>query len=234
MNKNLPPLLLVAALLPMSSFVQAEGTGVYVTPKLGYGQMKASFKVVEDGEPDFKVGSQSKSAAVFGLAAGYDFSKKLSVPLRVELEYTGMGDNTKKRRHSGTFEEEDKTTVGASALFVNTYFDFHNRSAFTPYVGLGLGNSFLSAKGRHVELQGNWDDKYGEKTTTNFAWNVGVGGAWKVSENFALDLGYRYANLGKAKSKKAYDLTSNYQQDYWLEAKDVEIHQFLLGARFSF
>ena len=229
MNKTLTSLLFATALLPMSAFA-GDAIGVYVAPKLGYGSVHSSFKY--GGFWDDKIGSQTEGTAVLGVAVGYDFKRKLSVPVRVELESASMGD-TSKKHYVRSLNEDNKTTLGVSTLFVNTYFDFHNPSAFTPYVSLGLGNSYLSAKARAVEREfGGYNASFCRKTTSNFAWNVGVGAAWNISDRIALDLGYRYANLGKAKTKYARE--SGHSYPWYIKAKDVETHQFLLGTRFTF
>jgi opacity protein-like surface antigen len=233
MNKNpLAALLLSSALLPLPSF--AEGlAGVYVAPRLGYGSVHRTYKN-SDGE---KIDSQTKSAAVLGLAAGYDFKKALSLPMRLELEYARLGSTSKKYHfNDGVDAEDSKITLGASTLFANAYFDFHNPSAFTPYVSVGLGFSSLSAKASSVgHFDGDgYDETYGKKTTTNFAWNLGVGAAWNITDRIALDLGYRYASLGKAKTKPGYDNIEKESFDLWVKAERVTAHQFLLGARFTF
>ena len=236
MRKTLTPLLLATALLPLSAFAQ-QPIGVYVAPRLGYGTMKGTFTAVEPGYDDERIGSQSKGAAVLGLAVGYDFKRQFSLPIRAELEYAYLGKASKN--YKDIDEDGDlqvlKMTLGGSTLFANTYFDLHNDSAFTPYVSVGLGYSFVSAKGKfsYPEYSGVTVAQFKEKTSTNFAWNLGIGAAWKLTDNIALDLGYRYANLGKAKTGRLYDY---YGASYngWAKTNNVTTHQFLFGARFSF
>lgn len=59
-------------------------------------------------------------------------------------------------------------------------------------------------------------------------WAPGV--AFTVNERLAFDLGYRYADYGRAESKTAVSAGG-----YTLKGKsDVTMHQFLLSARISF
>ncbi|MDR1062685.1 MAG: outer membrane beta-barrel protein [Azoarcus sp.] len=105
-------------------------------------------------------------------------------------------------------------------------------SAFTPYVSLGLGTSFVSVKGKSVTKSPYYSGTYSlsEKTTTHTAWNIGIGSAWRLSDTISLDLGYRYANLGnKGRSKADEDDASDYYR-----IKNIETHQFILGAKFLF
>jgi opacity protein-like surface antigen len=223
MKKFFIPLLLTTAVLLPAAPCAAEPVGVYVAPRFTAGTVK------------FKYFDSNRSVQTSGgaLAVGYDFHPTLKVPLRVELEYNNLGDVKKTDTDRGSWgEEKDKITLGASTLFVNTYFDWHNSSAFIPYVSLGLGTSSLSVKGKGVYRDNYSGSTYtytsSEKTTTNTAWNIGIGSAWRLSETISLDLGYRYANLGnKGRSKADED------DDYY-KIKNIETHQFILGAKFLF
>jgi opacity protein-like surface antigen len=212
MKKSLIPLLLATAALLPAAPCAAEPVGVYVAPRLSAGTVH------------FR---PSANEWTYGgaLAVGYDFRPALRVPLRVELEYNKLGDAKK----SYTTEDEgdvyqDKITVGASTLFVNAYFDWHNSTAFTPYANLGFGTSSLSVKGKYVDLSDGETGVWRQKTSDHFAWNIGLGSAWRLSETISLDLGYRYANLGnKAQTK---------DEDVYI--KNIGTHQLLLGAKFLF
>jgi opacity protein-like surface antigen len=226
MKKLFPVWALAAILLPALP-ASAEPIGVYVAPRLSGGLASFHFK---GPAYDWDYGSHSEWAYGGALAVGYDFHPSLRIPLRVELEYHKLGDV----EHSETYHDlggswKGKSTLGISTLFVNGYFDWHNPSQFTPYVSLGLGRSSLSAKMKESD---SWwgTEVYGRKTTTNFSWNIGFGSALQLSDTISLDLGYRYANLGKAKSKL---LDTTDPLDY-VKTKNVETHQLLFGAKFSF
>jgi opacity protein-like surface antigen len=66
------------------------------------------------------------------------------------------------------------------------------------------------------------------KHHTTFAWNAGGGLAYAFSENVSADLGYRFIGTGYCENKK------------WVEGDRVQlgsspyIHEFYLGARFTF
>ena len=244
-------LLLAAALLPAPP-AEAEPLGIYVAPRLTAGQVRFHFKHA-DGGSGSGLGSQEKWAYGGALAAGYDFYPSLRFPLRVELEY-GVQSDTKQDKSFHNVEEElsggrteydtkVKAILGVRTLFVNAYFDWHNTSAFTPYVSVGLGTSFLDAKVKDTATETGYSSgnpsptysdtdtyTYGKKTTINAAWNIGLGAALRLSDTIALDLGYRYANLGKARTKVDDPWSS---RDY-VKVKTVETHQLLLSARFTF
>lgn len=220
----------------------AEKSGVYVAPKFIYGIQSFKMKGTGvDNESDGTttsfsdaLGSHNKGVAGGALALGYDFNSKFSLPIRTELEYSVFGDA--KGSHTNYNDEpdgiiEDKNTgkVGIQSLFVNVYYDFHNESKFTPYVGGGIGLGFVSTKGSG-ELTGDPKISIGRKTNTNFAWNLGLGCAYEFTDYFALDLGYRYANFGKGETKTYSDEVGTFK----IKTNNVGMHQFVLSARFTF
>ncbi|MCL1860569.1 MAG: outer membrane beta-barrel protein [Proteobacteria bacterium] len=225
-------LLTLAVLLAAPSLAIADGIGLYIAPKLidGYARMQD----VKDVSPSGYVYSKwSDNDSAFGaaLTLGYDFHQKFQIPLRADLEYAAFGNVTGKKTWRFPGEKDSyKQTLKIQTLFLNAYYDFRNRSAFTPYAGGGFGLASIKANGRYDEVYfvgSTYSVKYGAKSTTNFAWNIGGGVAYKVSEQFSLDLGYRFSGLGKAKTKVSDD-------GFVLKTRDVYMSQFLLGARFTF
>ena len=168
--------LLAAAFLCLSAPAQSDAAGqygVYVTPKLIWGQANYSADHY----------SYNKSKMGGGIAVGYDMWNTYALPIRAELELAGYSKfNPSAHGHS--------MDVSATTLFANAYLDLHNSTAFIPYAQAGLGLAFL---------KGQFDD-YKSNSASRFALNVGVGVAYQLTDNIAFDLGYRYASLGKASS----------------------------------
>jgi len=69
---------------------------------------------------------------------------------------------------------------------------------------------------------------------TNFAWNLGAGAAWKITDSVSMDLGYlRYADLGKLSGIGG--ISTDNPIDIEIPAKvKVTSHDVLLGLRFAF
>jgi outer membrane autotransporter protein len=217
--------LLLALTLPGAA--AAEGTGFYLAPKFlmsfqNTGTMSRSSYLQGsglDGYSQFTLGG--------ALAAGYDFWPQQMLPLRAELEFALRG-NSEKKWNSGDAANirEIKGTWNDSTLFANLYWDFHNDTAFTPYVGGGLGMAFNYAGYDFQDLNGNrWsmDDRQ-----TNFAWNLGLGVAFNFNDNLALDLGYRFVHLGYN------DVSSTVNGNKVEISHDPYNNEFMLGLRFMF
>lgn len=214
-------LLLLCLVAPVQA--GAEQFGLYLTPKLIYGVEKFKMK---ESVPNATLDMGSHSKDVFGgaLAVGYDFGFQSSMPIRAELEYATFTEAKGSDSGYGAGKGYDASgKLDVSSLFVNAYYDFHNETRFTPYLGAGIGMGFVSMKGDDSHVS------FGKHEETNFAWNVGLGCAYQLVDGVAVDLGYRYVDLGEAKTGSTAAWGSSN-----LKTDEVTMHQFMLGARFSF
>lgn len=84
------------------------------------------------------------------------------------------------------FTVSDEGNVQTWALMANAWWDLDNDSAFTPYIGGGIGYAISKFNGGAV-----YDGVDG-----NFAWQMGVGVNVAVSEETSLGVGYRYFDAG--------------------------------------
>ena len=233
--------LAIAFGLGMATTAYAQPNGLYFAPKIGYSHMKTDrdAHTYEDGELAWippANGKYSKGAIALALAVGYDFKPAHDFPLRAEFEYAWR---PKKEMFNKIFEDTEIFKIGAQSFFVNAYFDIHNSSPVTPYVGAGLGLAIVSFSDRCISTHWNgvvYDDTL-SKNKTNFAWNIGAGAAWKITDSVALDLGYRYVDFGKAETEiTLYDDDNTHN---WDVARDVvkaklSTHEVLLGLRYTF
>ncbi len=221
MKKTLVLAMLSCLLASGSAFAAEPTNGVYIAPKvmLNFSNTDASISV--NGQSSS--GDSFSDAGMGGaLAVGYDFDVKYNVPVRTELEFA-MSDNIRNTDNSWGVPISGE--VGINTLMLNVYYDFENSSKFTPYVGLGAGIAWVSMEG---DIAGVAD--FSSKTQSNFAWNIGLGVAYDIAENFSADLGYRFAQFGDAKTKT---LTVGGVEGH-LEADTISAHQVMFGLRYTF
>lgn len=233
---HLPAVALAVALMagsaaPARAF---DYTGTYLAPKFVYG-LQVTDSTKQSGTLNYSWDSSTKSVFGGGLALGYNWDPIYSCPVRLEVEYLAFGNKTSDK--SGPFGNGERLEysqrIGVQSLMFNAYWDIKNSTRWTPYLSAGLGMGFLSMKAGNTlyDAAGNPSLALGtgSNNRTRFAWNVGAGVAFTINERLALDLGYRYADYGRAKSDTAstgtYTLTGR---------SDVTMHQFLLSARISF
>lgn len=244
--------LMLVALLPGAAL--AETNGIYVTPKLFYGYVDMDDV---DNEYDWDYGTfgessrENDSVLGGGLAIGYDFYRRSGVPIRAELEYSIFS------QAEGEFSKGDRFWFGddeyklnatmqhdIQTIFFNVYWDINTGTFVTPYVGAGIGAAIIRSEGNMDEDY--WDYRnpsngfsysydMGRHTDVNLALNVGAGVAFHLTENLALDLGYRFVSLGKARTGAGAVRDAWYGQYYSRnETEHLYMHQVALGLRMTF
>jgi len=188
-------------------------TGLYLAPKIFYSHQKVKIKdtgAFSDGQPGL------------ALALGYDFSRLTQAPIRLELEYAWRAKA--KEETAYTFlgvPVKEKGEIQINTIFANAFFDMHNSTAFTPYIGGGLGAARVKGSYMTETLRGK---KGFNKSAWFFSWNVGLGLAYKLSDSLALDLNYRYVDFNKVND----NLTG-------IKYKvDTHSQEGLLGLRYTF
>ena len=102
--------------------------------------------------------------------------------------------------------------------FVNAFWDITNYNGFTPYLGFGVG--FAHHRLTNVALpvgsaNGN---------RTDMAYNFSAGLSYDLTRDVALDVAYRYTDLGYARSKGTTPLTVD----------DLKSHEVKVGVRYRF
>ena len=212
--------------LALPGLAAAEGTGMYLAPKFlmsiqDTGRVERSSALSGTGVDDY-----SQFTLGGALALGYDFWPQQMLPLRAEIEFALRGNSEKTWSDGGRYVRDVKGTWNNSTLFANLFWDFHNDSAFTPYIGAGLGLAFNYTG---YDFTTNNGDKFSvDDRFTNFAWNVGAGVAYNFNENFAIDASYRFVGLG-------YNEVSASAGGHKYEiGSDPYNNEFMLGLRFSF
>jgi opacity protein-like surface antigen len=246
---------LMAMLAAPALAYAGDQIGIYVAPKFVYGYARGSDATTTWSDPD-GAWSDTSTLKIAGMdtwggsiAVGYDFNKQFNLPLRAEVEYALFTGAESKTTGNYTWsgggtsywsKNSEKITVGIQTLFLNAYYDFRNSSAFTPYVGAGIGMAFLDAKYKETYSDsGGYSDSSsaGRNKTANFAWNIGAGVGYDITDYIAVDLGYRFVGLGGVKTQRAsFDYDDDGTADEHLRANvsDLYTHQVALGLRITF
>lgn len=216
-----------------------ECNAVYVTPKIIFSKQEGSMDRASWVRPDGQRtrilgGSDRDDDFGFGVSVGNDFSYSTDYPVRVEVEYLyhGEGKFSKGPRvfqYGGTshvFSHDFKTK--AHSLMLNAFYDINIDSIITPYVGGGLGLSYIKSD-YTASISGNTNDAFSlSNHDWDFAWNVGGGISYAIDNQMALDVGYRYFDLGTAEPGSRHDARYNGSPKL-----DLTAHEIGVGLRFS-
>jgi opacity protein-like surface antigen len=180
-----------------------------------------------------------KSSPLYGIGLGWQARHWLRFD--GTIEYRGdavfLGSDISTFPGTNEYTADIKTWLG----LVNTYIDMGNWCGVTPYIGAGIGFATISVEG--LRDDGVVDDPdfgavpsiaYGaDKTTTNFAYAFYAGASFDVTPQVALDLSYRWANLGSAQSGPVatFDGAAGYSGQ---RINDITSNDVLLGVRYKF
>ncbi len=217
--------LALVAMLAVGSAYAADKGGIYVGVKGGYEYKDAKKGSIADttgGDNSTNEKWSDRSGYTVGGALGYNFIG-MGLPVRAEAEY--LYHNQFKFNANNATTGAFTNKVDIHTAFANVYYDFKTDTAFTPYVGAGLGVAWINQKVSSTFSQWTASND-GDYDATNFAWNVGAGVGYSLTDNVILDLGYRYTNFGDAKKIENGALSYT--------AKDITSHEALLGLRYQF
>jgi opacity protein-like surface antigen len=207
------------------------------------------FNAISVAAGDVNMGSYNNSSIALGFAIGYNFYPRLDVPIRFDIDYVYRGYTDVKGTHpidlaivrEGTVYPAgsgsrfyENSSIGVHTIMANLYWDFINPTSFTPYVGVGLGLALL-----HIDTKGDSYIEYGPVADKRresdsimygggqFAWSLATGVAYTLTNDIALELGYRYI------SGTAGSVTSGWIDEFDLDSS-IKIHDVLLGFRYTF
>ena len=173
-----------------------------------------------------------------------------SWPVRFELEASGLRDYDFTTDGPGAGAEVFTSEIDATTLFANSWFDIPMNTMWSPfqymfglgrqprvrawldpmnfYLGGGVGYTRLDIKGTDNVFSGNDD-------IDDFAWNVGAGFSYELTDRVKLSTGYRYIGLAPDSGEQTLDVDGGGaigDIDY-----DLQVHEFRVGIQiriFSF
>jgi opacity protein-like surface antigen len=198
-------LLLAGVACLFSANAQAE-VSQYVSAKLSYDFNKVN---VKESSADADVAHAKLDKELFGTHVAYGVRAGY---VRGEIELNNSRDI--KRNNVVDEYSVEHFRLYKHSVMANAYFDYLTCTAWTPYVGAGLGTSYLKADFGDVA-----------KSANNLAWQVMAGVTYDVNANWALDLGYRYADLGRVRK--------NFGGEHKVKV-DARDHEVLFGVRYTF
>ena len=197
-------LLLAGVACLFATSAEATQFSPYVSGKLSYDFNRVKVRFANEatkGQGKIKKDLIGTHFAA-GVSAGY---------LRGELELNNS--NSIKSHHGPAHVNLKKYSVMA-----NVYYDYLTCTPWTPYVGAGLGYSWL---------KGVWHangEKIQDKSVCNLAWQIMAGVTYDLNTNWKLDAGYRYADLGRIRKNEGSYVTKTAVRD----------HEIMLGVRYTF
>ncbi|MHA1189921.1 MAG: outer membrane protein [Alphaproteobacteria bacterium] len=198
------------------------GYKIYQNPEGGW------FDPVAPGPLTFQNTSLADTGVIGG-GIGYKFNSWFRTDLTADYEF--------KAGFYGEFPcggacgySQEFSDISAWTFLANFYADLGHYGAFTPYVGAGIGASYVMVDGVNFinpdSSTGVWDSG----NNWNFAWALMAGFGIDVAHNVTLDVNYRYLDLGEGRSGIIPIGGSTHPIVY----DDLVAHEFRVGIRYMF
>lgn len=220
-----------AMLLFLSASIEAENVAFAGSPS----EMPSNYVVVRGGpgwadtstrSPGGKGSSEIHFKSEYGIniAYGHRFFDWLRLEGELgylDLKLDGHTQNLTGQKMDMSGHDEHFTTM------LNVYADWHNSTAFTPFVGAGLGLAQVRLDMKFTRSNSEiaeTDDK-----TTVFAYQFMGGVSWAIHQAWELELSYRYY----ATNDRTHDNHSaaNYPE---VDIEGTKCSSVYLGMRFNF
>jgi opacity protein-like surface antigen len=160
-----------------------------------------------------------------GATAGYNFD---FFRLEGEMSYKQNEISKVSEQAYGIKYVNVDGHVGAFAIMINGFFDLHNESPVTPYIGGGVGGASLSVSDTrgvdsNVGVLNNHIFRSDDEVV--FAYQAGAGVEVDLTPHLSLDLGYRYFGTSRASLRKDWPNSTDLK---------LESHNAAVGLRFKF
>lgn len=215
--------------------------GSLSNPAWGYGPNGHSG--YQDDGHDQMLNEKMLGAADFGIGVGYQFNDYLRSDLTLDYEtpakftgtmwcQSGSVPPCDSRDDTGTYKNQSLKISAWSAL-ANVYADLADLNGLKPYIGAGAGLSYLRTSSVSTEgFEGTDGSSMQGAGKWNFAWALMAGVSYPLSDQLSVDLGYRYLNLGDAKTSSVADTEYGRYEATRFDYKNVQAHEVRLGLRY--
>lgn len=201
----------------------ASATGWYMRGDLGYsGWTKGGRPGVSEpgASQDFDEARFSRPLS-FGAGLGYQFGDLLRADLTADFSRGDFEGNAACAGGACAFRA-DYSAVG---LMANGYVDLGTLAGFTPYVGAGLGATYLDWRDAACAGAGCTSATLAGQDGLRFTYALMAGASVDLTSRIKLDIGYRYSDIAGGAAFHAGAGTMDVRDD------GLRKHEFRIGLR---
>lgn len=199
-----------------------------------YVRLDSGYSWSRSGHEDLD-GSSLADTPILGLGVGYVFGDHL----RLDLTLGYRGWYYMKATVPSEFGLiSQRAEIQALNGMVNVYYDIYKFEqlapyVFTPYVGAGVGFVYNNFQTTTISFRGSDVGTIAANSRTNFAWQVGVGTSIDVAPHTAVDLGYRYLDMGRISTSDHANIIGFNFTGARTQA-DLRANELQVGLRYRF
>jgi opacity protein-like surface antigen len=209
---------------------------IYLRGDVGF-DWNQTREVTEHGNP--LLDPSAGRNATYGIGAGWYVSPKwradFTLEQRNDMRISGIapapllpGDAPAGLR---------RLDVSSAVAMLNVYYDFTERDDFDPYLGAGIGWAANTSHGGTADVYCNntCQTSFEDKTQNNFAWSLMAGFTQPLSHGLVLDAGYRFTDLGGARTGTLQQccLAGGPIANTERSISDIYAHEFRAGLRYD-
>jgi opacity protein-like surface antigen len=183
--------------------------GWYLRGDVGVGIMnRTSFDFERNpanGPTDFKIQHNSiDDTTIIGAGIGYEFNNwfraDVTAEYRTKAQVNAYGLFTNPQGSAAVFGDQYTGSIRSTVILANGYIDLGTWNCLTPFIGAGVGvafNTFNDLVDTGIAESGSGMGQ--NPTETHMAWALHAGLSYAVTQNFTMELAYRYLNYGSVK-----------------------------------
>jgi len=176
------------------------------------------------------------SAPFFGAGIGYQWNSWFRSDITGEYRGKASFHALDRYFNAGSYFTNDYSASKSEwVALVNAYIDLGTWWAITPFIGAGVGVAFNTIehfRDTNVIAGGGGFADTGRET--NLAWALHAGASYRASSNFAIELSYRYLNVGNARSGILQNLDPLFVSGNPvgpMTFHNIQSHDLMLGVR---
>ena len=215
---------IILILLTSSTAYATNGEKFYVKMGVGLNQISPIHFQTNDLNGKIKLASRFPLIQV---GTGYDLTESIRTELSLDHYFLFLSDEVSTNTSGDAFKLTYKTKISAALL--NGYKDITNFGIFTPFIGGGIGVSFLQDKATGIGT--NTESGISEiiipmysQKVYRFAYKLTAGVDIDLTDNSTIELSYNYLNLGRNKPRMLESMI----------ARDYLVHNLTTSVRFNF
>ena len=232
-NKSIKSSIIALAIISSSSASAASFIPKSNDTDYNYAGIKAGgvFPTNIQGNTDLQ-NSSGDNAYTFSIFLG----RKINDRFAAELEYNNRGESD-INSSLNALNVSDSWAVKADTFMFNMLVDVMTDMTARPYFKAGIGVSF-NASNPYVSVNGTTVTKtWGGRTTTDFAWQVGVGLDMPVNKTMSAMVEYSYIDRGQFKTENSYsqvDGAGNSNVESVAQTGKLRDQSLTAGLKFKF
>jgi len=178
---------------------------------------------------------------LFGVGVGYQFNNWFRADITGEYrsKVAFHGTDFAMFNPGGGIADEYHGGYQSWVGLVNAYADLGTWWCLTPFIGAGVGGatiktSAFSDVATFPAFDGRTSSYIADGATkTNFAWALHAGVAYKVSNNFTVELAYRYLDMGTAGHGQGHFFDGTPAGPSTFQYRDLVSQDLKLGVRWN-